>query len=218
MNGPLATIALATGFLMMSTIGLHTTDAHAFQSGTHELSTDRVDRADATQFRMESGSRIWIEGSTQLAGFGCDASSLQLGSAQMGADGLDARLSVPVTSLECGKSRMNRDLQKAMKADEHPEIQYRLIDASASGEDSAGKNTAVVAKGLLTIAGVEREVSLLALATELSQGSYRVSGKLPLEMTDFDITPPRPLHGLIRVRDEIVVHFDLLLSANNEIN
>lgn len=204
----------------MVTVGLHTTDALAFQSAGAPSDTVVApsDAVSSTEFRMEAGSRIWIEGSTSLAGFDCLAQQVTLGSARVYSDRVDAQVDVAVDELECGKSRMNRDLQEAMKSEEFPQIQYRLSDASTADAREVAGETTVQATGFLTIAGVERQVIFNAIAKELHEGSYRLHGRLPLKMTDFNITPPRPLRGLIRVRDEIVVHFDLVLTAANENN
>jgi hypothetical protein len=42
----------------------------------------------------------------------------------------------------------------------------------------------------------------------------KASGAIPLLMTDFGITPPTGLFGLIRSRNEITVRFELMVSAN----
>jgi len=140
-------------------------------------------------------------------------------SAEATSTGVRADLEVPVDSLECGRDKMNHDLQKAMKADEHPDINFRLSEASGTGGSiTAESGLNVTAVGFLSVAGVERKVAVQATAQENDGGAFRISGSLPIQMTDYSITPPRALRGLIRVRDEIVVQFDLIVAAASKEN
>ncbi len=169
-------------------------------------------------------SRVWIEGSATTRDFTCSTQHLD-GRARLPAEATRTSLrelgedepatpalhaTVPVRTLDCGRRRQNRDLYEAMKADEHPAIHYELLDVEVVAEpDSAGAPYVLNATGRLTVAGVARTVSFRLEGRRLADGRVRARGSLPLKMTDFGIDPPTALLGLIRVRDDLVVHFDI---------
>ena len=157
---------------------------------------------------MAPESRLWIEGSSTVSKFTCEAGTIA-GEASLNGSRTDASVVIPVEAFDCGKSRMNRDFYAALKSEEHPRIVFELVDARLSA--AADEVYDVSVTGMLTIAGVTRSVSLSAEGRGHGGGdSYRVMGRLPLSMTDFDVEPPTALAGLIRAHERIVVGFDLI--------
>jgi polyisoprenoid-binding protein YceI len=145
--------------------------------------------------------------------FGCEAQDVTLDAKAANSEAIEATVDVAVAELECGRERMNRDLQIAMHAEEHPKITYYLESAFQT-ESSDNEVISINAIGFLRVAGVVRKVEVLATAIQSDDGSYRLSGSLPIRMTDYNIDPPRALAGLIRVHDDIVVQFDLTVAAS----
>jgi len=45
-------------------------------------------------------------------------------------------------------------------------------------------------------------------------GTLRAQGALPILMTDFGITPPTALFGVVRTEDRLVVKFDLFVDQS----
>lgn len=155
-------------------------------------------------------SRLWIEGTTNVDAFACEAATVQgIGT----FDGIAAaEVAVPVAALDCGKRRMNEDLYAALRAEAHPEIRFRLtgvvLEAPMEGADYRLR-----VSGRLALAGAERSVSLPVQARRRTDGTYRASGALAIRMTDFGIDPPTAVLGLVRAHDRITVRFDLVAAA-----
>lgn len=171
------------------------------------------DQDRSLQFHLLDDSRLWIEGTTTVNAFSCDATTMSLSDAKASASEVRAKLDVPVDDLECGRAKMNHDLQEAMKSDQFPGIQFRLESTEVLGEPSwQDGGFPVAATGQLTVAGVQKRIQTEATAYSLDDGTYRVQGSLPIRMTDYNVTPPRVLRGLIRVRDDITVRFDLRVA------
>lgn len=127
------------------------------------------------------------------------------------------RLVVPVHSLDCGNPRMERDLEEALAADRHPLIEYRfqvleraILEPAMEG---VPRRYRLEVLGTLKLAGVSREIRSTAFAEPLEEAAFRIEGTLELKMTDFDVTPPTALLGIIRARDALSVHFDLHLES-----
>lgn len=111
---------------------------------------------------------------------------------------------VPVTSLHSGKGGLDKNMYKALKADQNPAIHFHM-GAYKLGA-AQGDTLPIQASGTLAIAGATRPVELSARAWATSQG-VRLEGAQPLRMTEYDIKPPTMMLGAMRVNDHVTVHF-----------
>jgi polyisoprenoid-binding protein YceI len=184
---------------------------------------ERIDPPMNVQVELES--RLRIDGSTTVSSFACQSEEVYGGalitegafrgdsSVVLGGAGR-ADLRVPVHSLDCGRRAMNEDLFEALKVDAHPTIQFDLerVDVleRAGGGDGPYR---LGIMGALTIAGVERSIEVEAVGEAVGAGRGRAYGRKSLLMSDFGVDPPVAMLGLIRVQDEIEVHFDLVGST-----
>jgi hypothetical protein len=124
-----------------------------------------------------------------------------------------AELSVPVTSLHGSSQGMDRDLHSALKAEQYPFIQYRLEkiqDAQVRQDPSTAKPEIILhAIGSLTVAGVQQPLATeLTIQRDAGQ-HYLVHAQNVIQMTEFKVTPPTALFGLIRAQDSLSVIFNL---------
>jgi len=76
------------------------------------------------------------------------------------------------------------------------------------GEPASG----IRAVGILNIAGVEREVTL-TLKTQQSEGILIVTGEIQLLMTDFGITPPKAMLGMLKTDPKVTVTFETVFAV-----
>jgi hypothetical protein len=124
------------------------------------------------------------------------------------------RLRVPIETLRCGNAVMERDMNRALKADDHPTIEFRFTQLKSGIEHDIDANTyrARIA-GELVLAGSKRSVELTITAQRTAPDRFRIKAELPLRMTDFGITPPSALFGMVRAKNELVVRFDMTLQV-----
>ena len=115
-------------------------------------------------------------------------------------------LSLPVTSLKSGKGGLDKNLYKALKADQNPTIIFVMKTYNATPEGDAYQ---AVITGLLTVNGVEKEVTAEATMTSDGKGGLKAVGTAAMKMTDFGVKPVTALLGTIRTGDAITVKFDL---------
>lgn len=178
------------------------------------------------QYEVDPASRFWIEGSATTGPFTCEADEVDgfgrvaTSSTAEEVSATEVELSVPVQTFDCGNRRMNADLQEALQVDDHPVIQYTLDEVRTVGEPTADTPYQLQATGRLTIAGTERSIVVTLDGRAMADGRMQASGQVPLQMSDFGITPPTALLGLVRVHDDIQVRFRVLatvmLSASTE--
>jgi hypothetical protein len=124
------------------------------------------------------------------------------------------RLALPVVELDCASRGLERDLRAALEADRYPAIVFELVGvtgverAAVVGGGGEPRHRLDL-RGALTLRDRRRDVETTIWATRSSPTRYRLTGELPLRMTDFGISPPVVLFGLIRVRDELRLRFDV---------
>jgi YceI-like domain len=124
------------------------------------------------------------------------------------------RLRVPVQSLRCGNRQMERDMYRALRSEENPVIDFVFHDLYGGIEhDIDGGSYRATITGTLTLGGTERRVQIQVEAVRVSRDRFRLRARLPLRMTDFRITPPTALFGMVKARDELEVRFDLYLQS-----
>jgi polyisoprenoid-binding protein YceI len=114
-------------------------------------------------------------------------------------------LTIPVTSLKSGKGGLDKNTYKALNAEKHPNITFRLTSYTA--EPKSGTFAAKVG-GLLTVNGVEKPVTLDATISG-EPSALQAVGSTRFRMTDFGVKPVTALMGTIRTGDEVTIRFDL---------
>jgi polyisoprenoid-binding protein YceI len=165
--------------------------------------------------------RITLDGSSNLHEWTASSTSVRLTHVQVsnpaaGAALLDHVLTpgalqafdiaVPVTTLKSPKDGLDKNMYKALKSEQFPEIVFRMRRLESRG--AAGALRAV---GVLTIAGVDREVTFDVNTERVAQG-LRVQGQVALLMTDFGIAPPKAMLGMLKTDPKVTVRFDTVLA------
>jgi polyisoprenoid-binding protein YceI len=164
-------------------------------------------------------SRLWLEGSSNVRDWRCDATSLDasVDVDEVGAHdatGSFARLHhvqvrVPTHALTCGRSQMDNIMYRALHVDDEPDCRQIVGRFDVVSRDADG---ALVMQGTLRIAGRERDVRVPVEVQQQQDGTLRAQGALPILMTDYGIKPPTALFGVLRTENRIVVKFDLLVD------
>jgi polyisoprenoid-binding protein YceI len=112
---------------------------------------------------------------------------------------------IPAASLKSEKADLNKNMHKALKVQEFAEITFRLRGLEAAG-------AAYRATGSLTVAGVEKDVTL-NVQVERKGGSLAVTGTTDLLMTDYGITPPKAMLGMLKTNPKVQITIELVLGA-----
>lgn len=118
---------------------------------------------------------------------------------------------IPVEDIDSDSRRMNNNMYGYLKKNQYPEITYRVIETR---EVVVVENPGIIltVRGVITAAGVEREIIHDVKIRQNSSGGLVVSGSSDLKMTDFGIDPPTAMLGSIRSRDEMTISFELHLE------
>jgi hypothetical protein len=112
---------------------------------------------------------------------------------------------IPAASLKSDKNDLDKNMHKALKVQEFAEIKFRLRSLEAAGAGYRGAGT-------LTIAGVEKEV-VLNLQAERKGAALAVTGGTELLMTDYGITPPKAMLGMLKTNPKVQARIELLITV-----
>ena len=164
-----------------------------------------------------ASAKVTITGTTNVHGYTASTSTVRIISANAGAfeGGLMQLVQKPAlletfeiailaASLKSPKDGIDKNMHKALKADKFAEITFRMKSLENRG-------TGVRALGTLTIAGVSKDI-VLDLATERSGSNLSVIGEIPLLMTDYGVTPPKAMLGMMKTDPKIVIRLELVLA------
>lgn len=163
---------------------------------------------------FQSSSKLTIKGKSNVNEFACRSGNSFTGSPYRFAYSADssetvfknAELSLEIQKFDCGKKGINKDFRKTLKAESFPEIRLQLNHIYSVGDS-------VKASMDVELAGISRRylVTLhIGTGTASKPGEIITArGSKVLKMSDFNLDPPSPMFGLIKLKDELEVFFDL---------
>jgi polyisoprenoid-binding protein YceI len=170
---------------------------------------------------LQPESRVWVSGTSTVRAYECSAtvvdaqvttSSSAAASAVLAGEkavtGVAVR--IPARQLDCRNDQMNEHMLRALKADQHGDITFRLASYELTG---SGASTRVRMQGSLDIGGASRSVAIQAAARDGGGGALRVTGAHEVRLSEFGLTPPTLMLGTLRVHDRVMVNFDLMLRG-----
>jgi len=115
-------------------------------------------------------------------------------------------VAIAARSLSSPREGLDKNMYKALKVTEFPDITFRLIRCDGGADPAALRAT-----GMLKVAGVEREVAF-DLKTSRRDMSFTVNGTLTLLMTDYGIAPPKAMLGMLKTDPKVTVTFETVLT------
>jgi hypothetical protein len=170
-------------------------------------------------------SRLWIEGTSNLHGWSCKATTLDASinvdpawelaapDAPIDIPKLLKRVTVkvPVEDMKCGNGKMERIMYGALRSGDAPSISYIL--GSFDAVPGEAKDSFIVhTVGTLSVAGKDNQVRMDVRAERLSDGTVRAVSEVPIMMTDYGVKPPRALLGTLRTGNKVTVKFELFVG------
>lgn len=161
-----------------------TSNIHAYTAST---TTVRIRRAELAA--VPDGAELWMHALTPG-----------------GVEGFE--VAVPAATLTSPREGLDVNMHKALRTGEYPDILFRLLRF----EPRTGPAGSLRGVGVLKIAGVAREVAF-DITTERKGASLGVKGQVVLLMTDFGITPPVAMLGMLKTDPKVTVTFETMLTV-----
>jgi polyisoprenoid-binding protein YceI len=103
--------------------------------------------------------------------------------------------------------------EELLEADLYPAIVFQ--SAAVTARRAAEGRYDVRITGDLSLHGVTRNLTIDATAT-FEENELRAQGGFPLRLSDFNIRPVSVAGGLLKLKDEVQLSFDVMARASNE--
>jgi len=120
---------------------------------------------------------------------------------------------IPLQSFEGGNQAMRNDFLQLVKASEYPLVAVGLEKIEPECEDSA-KQIKIIDLSV-TLAGVKKTVQADYTSRTDSENRLIISGNTSFLLTDFQLEPPEKAMGLIRVKNEVFIKFDIVIQNSD---
>jgi hypothetical protein len=166
-----------------------------------------------------SGSSLQVEGSTNVNKFKCeivnyskpDTIIVYRNSGNAESLQLTGNLKLNVQSFDCHNPVMTGDLRKTLKVKEHPNLFIKFLTLNKFPSNQQQE----VIKGLVDIqlAGVTKRFDVNYKFSKDAQNIVHLIGTRNVNFSDFNLTPPRKLGGMIQTDDQLKVQFRLRMKA-----
>jgi hypothetical protein len=176
-------------------------------------------------YHIDEKSELYLLGSTNVNTFKCDCND-KFQPAVLEADinpstkliqFKNAKLRIKTKLLSCRNNVMNRDMHKALKAEEFPFITVDLLNAQPlhnEKEMQPGKLYSYNVNTVINIAGISKPQLMQVKLLYSKDNFYKLTASKDILMSDYKIKPRTPFN-IIKIDDLITIHFELLVSAGN---
>ncbi len=162
-------------------------------------------------------SSLIIKGKSNVHEFECDYNTYELtDSLKVNFKKLDnmivfenTQLLLEKTEFDCGGRGINKDFHKFLQTKDFPHIKMNLRKVALSG-----KNT-VNAELSFTICEITKNYTVpISISNQHNKMIFK--GSIALSLQDFNLTTPKKIMGLIKVKDAIVVDINLESIVNKK--
>ncbi|SEL60550.1 YceI family protein [Parapedobacter koreensis] len=162
-------------------------------------------------------SFITINGRSNINTFGCDASGTFKAEPLHGSLAKDGKsvtmkgaITIAINQFDCHNRMLNADLRKTLKADEYPQMTIRFVSLERMPLCDGGED--FISGGVIIELAGQRKPFNLRYAFSKTNTGYKLEGSRGFSFADFNLTPPKKIGGLVKVKDEFDVAFTLLLD------
>lgn len=164
-----------------------------------------------TPFKAVGGSQIKVNGTSNIhdwtmsaTSFTCDGTYVLEGNQLVDVTALSFTL--PVKNLKGKEDLLNTRAHKALKAEQHNKISFKLTNATVVPQQKVIK-----AVGNLTIGGVTKPVALQATYT-VNGDEVTFKGAEALKMSEYGLKAPTFMMGALKVADAVNIDITLKLK------
>lgn len=163
------------------------------------------------QFAVQPESQLWINGTSSLHDWTCEVNTVTgnlIATTDATPSVQDVRLTIPIDGISCKNDTMNDKMRDALQAGKHPAITYTFAQGETM-RDATGNAFSLSTTGTLNIAGKAQSIRAEVKGEQQADGSLRFTGEVPLQMSAFDVTPPKALMGTLKTGNDVTIRFDV---------
>ena len=118
-------------------------------------------------------------------------------------------IKIPVREFEPSNPLMYHDFLTNLHENEYPTITIQFSDLEQNKVQIPVATS--LYEVLITIAGVTRDYNIECILKKCGT-HYLLRGSQTVRLTDFNLSPPEKLSGLVKVKDDFTVSFGIILN------
>lgn len=194
-------------------INLWVTIVSFFSSIPSEIKS--IEPNTSTKWAVEKNSSLRILGSSNLHDFQCDALGYAASDTitfiasqnSAGRIPLKGSLKIEINTINCHNFIITRNFRTTLKADEHPYLIVKFLSLERAPLFTNNKDNL---KGIVEIelGGVAKKFEIPYKVQKNGQAVI-LNGQRNFTFSDFEITPPKILGGLVKIYNKFNVEFNL---------
>lgn len=131
-----------------------------------------------------------------------------------GAVKISGSMALDVQKFDCKHAVMTNDLRKTLKAKVYPKIIIKFLSLSKY-PDVYNREESIKGAVTIELAGTVKHFDVDYKYLMNGNGNLRLIGTKQVNFSDFNISPPRKLGGMIKTNNELNVEFVLNIKALN---
>lgn len=162
---------------------------------------------------IDYNSQLMIHGKTNVSSFTCfiscynstDTLNYELDTKTKNLIFDKNKMVVPVFNFNCGNSMITKDFRATVNVDKYPYLNIAFLSLDRNGEDDLAS-----AKMEITLAGVVKTATL-QFNIKPKGDFIQLTGRHAVSFSDFNLEPPNRMMGLVKVQEDLLVEFNLLI-------
>ena len=173
----------------------------------------------STAWLVESDSRLTISGKSNFGGINCDnekvkkADTILICRTPVGDSfACKGRFYLNVVDFSCHNYFYTYNLRKTLKMDQYPHMSVRLVRLDRALPLQEGAYCRANSVVEITLAGVTRQFEVPVEFSQQTNGESWLKGSRMFRLQDFNLKSPVKYGGLIKVKNEFVVQFQLSMK------
>lgn len=175
--------------------------------------------SDTFKWAVLKNSSLSIKGSSNVNTFGCSSSGSFSSETIHGrvlenqSVELKGAITISVNSFDCNNRMLTNDLRKTLKSSEFPNMRIHFINLERvplthDDYDYVGGDV------YIELAGEKKRFYLRYALTRTADG-LTLSGSRAFSFSDFNLSPPQKVGGMIKVNDDFDVSFKLVIRSES---
>lgn len=180
--------------------------------------TVQNDNSAAVKWVVMSGGSLKVAGSTNVNEFNCAITNyskpdtIQVTRSTNLPVKLNGAIRLDVKNFDCRNKPMTDELRKILNAKVYPKLMIKFVSLNQyPGPDTKHK----IINGIVFIelAGVTKKYEVQYKVISADNTHIQLVGTRDVLFTDFNITPPKKLGGMIRTNDKLEVEFNVKMKV-----
>ena len=167
---------------------------------------------------INKGSSLKVDGSTNINNFSCEIinysqpDTITAARSNNQQINLSGNIKLDVNNFNCHNPVMTADLRKTLKVKLYPKVMIYFISMSRY-PDAVTRHDVTKGSVVIVLAGVSRRFDVDYKVAAADKNSITLVGSRKVNFSDFEITPPRKLGGMIQTNNELSVVFTLQIKV-----